>query len=57
MLHHPKHPTARDHKPGLPHIVFIDEQIGVIELKQRGNRMPNPGVEFPGTDFSATPLP
>ena len=45
--------TARDHKLGLPIIVFVDEQLGLIELKQRGNQMPNLGVEFPGTDFTA----
>ena len=45
--------TARDHKLGLPIVVFIDEQLGLIELKQRGSQMPNLGVEFPGTDFTA----
>jgi acetolactate synthase-1/2/3 large subunit len=45
--------TARDHKLGLPIVVFVDEQLGLIELKQRGSQMPNLGVEFPGTDFAA----
>jgi len=45
--------TARDHKIGLPVVVFVDEQLGLIELKQRGSQMPNLGVEFPGTDFTA----
>jgi len=45
--------TARDHKLGLPVVVFVDEQLGLIELKQRGSQMPNLGVEFPGTDFTA----
>ena len=45
--------TARDHKLGRPIIVFVDEQLGLIELKQRGNQMPNLGVEFPGTDVTA----
>lgn len=45
--------TARDHKQGLPIIVFVDEQLGLIELKQRGSQMRNLGVEFPGTDFTA----
>lgn len=45
--------TARDHKLGLPIVVFVDEQLGLIELKQRGIQMPNLGVEFPGTDFTA----
>ena len=43
--------TARDQKLGIPIVVFIDEQLGLIELKQRGSQMPNLGVEFPGTDF------
>ena len=45
--------TARDHKLGLPIVVFVDEQLGLIELKQRGSQMPNLGVEFAGTDFTA----
>ena len=45
--------TARDLRLGLPVVVFIDEQLGLIELKQRANQMPNLGVEFPGTDFTA----
>ena len=45
--------TARDHKLGIPIVVFIDEQLGLIELKQRGNKMRNLGVEFPGTNFTA----
>jgi acetolactate synthase-1/2/3 large subunit len=43
--------TARDLKLGIPIVVFIDEQLGLIELKQRGSQMANLGVEFPGTDF------
>lgn len=45
--------TARDLKLAVPVVVFIDEQLGLIELKQRGSQMPNLGVEFPGTDFTA----
>ncbi|MGB0852348.1 MAG: thiamine pyrophosphate-binding protein [Pikeienuella sp.] len=45
--------TARDLKLALPVVVFIDEQLGLIELKQRGSQMANLGVEFPGTDFTA----
>ena len=45
--------TARDHKLGIPIVVFVDEQLGLIELKQRGSQMPNLGVEFPATDFTA----
>lgn len=43
--------TARDLKLGIPIVIFIDEQLGLIELKQRGSQMANLGVEFPGTDF------
>ena len=45
--------TARDLKIPVPVIVFVDEQLGLIELKQRGSQMPNLGVEFSGTDFTA----
>lgn len=45
--------TARDHKLGLPVVVFVDGQLGLIELKQRGSQMANLGVEFPGTNFTA----
>lgn len=44
--------TARDLKLGLPIVVFVDEQLGLIELKQRGSQMPNLGVEFGATDFT-----
>ncbi|MEP2030642.1 MAG: thiamine pyrophosphate-binding protein [Paracoccaceae bacterium] len=43
--------TARDLKLGIPIVVFIDEQLGLIELKQRNSQMGNLGVEFAGTDF------
>jgi acetolactate synthase-1/2/3 large subunit len=45
--------TARDLKLGIPIVVFIDEQLGLIELKQRGNKMLNLAVDFGGTNFSA----
>lgn len=45
--------TARDLKLGIPIVVFADEQLGLIELKQRGLQMPNLGVDFEGTDFTA----
>lgn len=43
--------TARDNKLGIPIVVFIDNQLALIELKQRGSQMANLGVEFNGTDF------
>ncbi len=45
--------TIRDLKLGIPIVVFIDEQLGLIELKQRGLQMPNVAVDFDGTDFTA----
>lgn len=45
--------TARDLRLGLPIVVFIDRQLALIELKQRGQQMANLGVEFAGTDFDA----
>ncbi|WP_340108200.1 thiamine pyrophosphate-binding protein [Pikeienuella sp. HZG-20] len=45
--------TARDLGLGLPVVVFVDGQLGLIELKQRGMGMEPLGVEFPGTDFTA----
>lgn len=48
--------TARDLKLGIPIVVFIDEQLGLIDLKQRGNQMPNLAVEFGGTNFSAVAI-
>jgi acetolactate synthase-1/2/3 large subunit len=45
--------TARDLTLGLPVVVFVDGQLGLIELKQRNSQMANLGVEFAGTDFTA----
>lgn len=44
--------TARDLELSLPIVVFVDEQLGLIELKQRGLGMDNLAVNFPGTNFS-----
>ncbi|MBT6096213.1 MAG: thiamine pyrophosphate-binding protein, partial [Rhodospirillaceae bacterium] len=45
--------TARDLKLSVPVVVFVDEQLALIELKQRGDQLPNLGVDFQGTDFAA----
>jgi acetolactate synthase-1/2/3 large subunit len=45
--------TARDLKLGVPVVVFVDEQLALIELKQRYDQLPNLGVDFQGTDFAA----
>jgi acetolactate synthase-1/2/3 large subunit len=34
-------------------IVFVDESLALIELKQRASQMPSVGVVFGGTDFAA----
>ena len=44
--------TARDLALGLPIVVFVDTQLGLIELKQRNSQMGNLGVEFGATEFS-----
>ena len=45
--------TIRDLKLAIPIIVFVDEQLALIELKQRGMQLPNLAVEFGATDFKA----
>jgi acetolactate synthase-1/2/3 large subunit len=45
--------TIRDKKLAIPVIVFVDEALGLIELKQRGSQMPNLAVDFGGSDFPA----
>ena len=45
--------TIRDLSLCIPIVVFIDEQLGLIELKQRANEMANLAVEFSGTDFTS----
>ena len=34
-------------------VVFVDESLALIELKQRANKQDNLGVDFGGTDFAA----
>jgi len=45
--------TIRDLKLGIPIVVFVDRQLGLIELKQRGSQLANLAVDFGGTDFPA----
>ena len=45
--------TARDHKLPIILIVFVDESLALIELKQRAMQLPNLGVDFDNTDFAA----
>ena len=45
--------TIREKKLGIPIIVFVDESLGLIELKQRGSQMANLAVDFGGSDFPA----
>jgi len=43
--------TLRDTGLAIPVVVFVDEQLALIELKQRGSGMKNLSVDFGGTDF------
>ncbi len=45
--------TARDLEMALPVVVFVDQSLALIELKQRGSDYANLGVDFGGTDFAA----
>jgi len=45
--------TLRDTGLAIPVVVFVDQQLALIELKQRGAGMKNLGVDFGGTDFAA----
>lgn len=45
--------TLRDMKLPVVIVVFVDESLALIELKQRANKQDNLGVDFGGTDFAA----
>ena len=45
--------TLRDAKFPVLVVVFVDQSLALIELKQRQNQMSNLGVDFPRTDFSS----
>ena len=45
--------TVRDLKLAIPIVVFVDRQLGLIELKQRTSQLPGLAVEFGATDFAA----
>lgn len=45
--------TIREKKLAIPIIVFVDESLGLIELKQRGSQMANLAVDFGGSDIPA----
>ncbi len=44
--------TARDAGTPVIVLVFTDESLALIEIKQRANQQPNLGVDFRGTDFA-----
>lgn len=44
--------TARDRRIGVIFVVFVDQSLALIELKQRGSGLRNLGVEFGSTDFA-----
>ncbi|MFQ5936579.1 MAG: thiamine pyrophosphate-binding protein [Acidiferrobacterales bacterium] len=45
--------TLRDLRLGIVIVVFVDEQLGLIEIKQRGAGYQNLAVDFGATDFPA----
>ena len=45
--------TVRDLKLAIPIVVFVDTQLGLIELKQRSSQLPVLAVNFGATDFAA----
>jgi acetolactate synthase-1/2/3 large subunit len=45
--------TLRDLGLALVVVVFVDQSLSLIELKQRGSAMQNTGVDFQRTDFAA----
>lgn len=45
--------TLRDQNLAFPIVVFVDESLSLIEIKQRRDGMDNVGVDFGGTDFAA----
>ncbi|MDD9877582.1 MAG: thiamine pyrophosphate-binding protein [Magnetovibrio sp.] len=44
--------TLRDLGLAIPIVVFVDEALSLIEIKQRRDGMDNLGVDFGGTDFA-----
>jgi acetolactate synthase I/II/III large subunit len=44
--------TLRDMKLPVVIVVFVDQSLSLIELKQRANTQDNLGVDFGGTDFA-----
>jgi len=45
--------TLRDLKLPVVIVVFVDDSLALIELKQRNSGLPNLGVDFGETDFPA----
>lgn len=45
--------TLRDLEVPLVVVVFVDQSLSLIELKQRGSAMQNTGVDFQRTDFAS----
>ena len=45
--------TLRDLALPVVVVVFVDQSLALIELKQRGSALDNVGVDFAGTDFAA----
>ncbi|MEL6639914.1 MAG: thiamine pyrophosphate-dependent enzyme, partial [Pseudomonadota bacterium] len=45
--------TAAEHAQNTIFVVFVDESLALIELKQRQRQLPNAGVDFRGHDYAA----
>jgi acetolactate synthase-1/2/3 large subunit len=45
--------TARDLKTPVIVVVFVDASLALIEMKQRGAKLKNVGVDFDETNFAA----
>lgn len=45
--------TAAEHGKNTVFVVFVDESLALIELKQRQRQLPNTAVDFRGHDYAA----
>lgn len=45
--------TAYEHGLNTVFVVFVDESLALIEMKQRQRQLPNAGVDFCGHDYAA----
>ena len=45
--------TAAEHAQNTVFVVFVDQSLALIELKQRQRQLSNKGVDFRGHDYAA----